>query len=100
MSYKNRRKLIFLPNYPERDNYIGCEKSKSDKLRISYIGAVRQYNELKNLMDACKGISDVEIAIHGAGVAYKKLKEIEGNYNNIAVTGKYDFRQSARLYSE
>lgn len=100
VSPKNKNKLIYLPNYPERYNYADCEKFKSDKLRISYIGSVRQYNELKNLMDACKGIEDVKIAIHGAGVAYKQLKEIESNYNNVTVTGKYNFRQSAKLYSE
>lgn len=100
MLKKNKSKLIYLPNYPERNNYIGSEKTNSDKLRISYIGAVRQYNELKNLMDACKEIEDVEIYIHGAGVAYKKLNDIKNNYKNVNVTGKYDFTDSARLYSE
>ncbi|MBU5294107.1 glycosyltransferase family 4 protein [Anaerosalibacter bizertensis] len=100
MSSKNKQKLVYLPNYPEQKNYIGCEKSKSHRLRISYIGAVRQYNELKNLMDACNEMNDVEIYIHGAGVAHKRLKNIKGDYNNVFITGKYDFTQSAKLYSE
>lgn len=100
MSIKNKRKLIYLPNYPEKKNYEECEKSESDSLRISYIGAVRQYNELKNLMDACKKMRNVEIAIHGAGVAYKKLNSIKSDYDNVSVTGKYDFTQSAKLYSQ
>lgn len=100
MLSKNKEKLIFLPNYPEVENYIGCEKIKSNKLRISYIGVVRQYNELKNLMDACKGIDNVKVFIHGAGVAYEKLNCIKNNYDNVIVTGKYDFTQSAKLYSE
>ena len=96
----NRRKLVFLPNYPEKENYVGCDKTKSGKLRISYIGGVRQYQELKNLMDACSGMDDVEVFIHGAGVAYKRLYGIKGNYDNVSITGKYDYTQSAKLYSE
>ena len=96
----NLNKLIYLPNYPEADNYIGCEKTDSDKLRISYIGAVRQYKELKSLMDASKDMADVEVSIHGAGTAYKQLKEDAENYRNVNVTGLYDFSESNKLYSE
>lgn len=98
MSDINKKKLILLPNYPDRANYEGCEKSTANILRISYIGAVRQYNELKNLMDACNGIDNIKIAIHGVGVAYKRLKDIENNYDNVNVTGKYDYTESAALY--
>lgn len=97
---KNKSKLIYLPNYPERANYIGSDKTNSDKLRISYIGAVRQFDQLKKLMDACKDIQNVDISIHGAGVAYKELNEIKNNYANVKVTGKYDFTESAKLYSK
>lgn len=100
MSNKNKRKKVFLPNYPDIENYKGSEKTKSDKLRISYIGAVRRYNELKNLMDACKEFEDVFISVHGSGVHTEKLQKIQKNYNNVQVTGKYDFKESARLYSE
>ncbi len=97
---RDKEKLTYLPNYPKVDDYSGCTKTKSDKLRISYIGAVRQYNELKNLMDACSDIDGVDVLIHGAGVAHKNLNNIKGNYNNVYVTGKYDFTQSAKLYGE
>lgn len=100
MLNKNKQKLVYLPNYPEKENYNGCEKSKADKLRISYIGVVRQYNELKNLMDACKKMDDVKVSIHGSGVAYKELNDIKNNYNNVVVTGIYHYTESAKLYSE
>ncbi|SHK12337.1 Glycosyltransferase involved in cell wall bisynthesis [Caminicella sporogenes DSM 14501] len=100
MKQKNYDKLIYLPNYPESKSYIGCTKIQSEKLRVSYIGAVRQYNELKNLMDACKNIEGVEVFIHGAGTSYSKLKEIESNYNNVNITGLYHYSQSAYLYSQ
>ena len=37
---KNLSKLIYLPNYPTSSNFIGSDKSLSDKIRISYIGVV------------------------------------------------------------
>ena len=100
MSYKNKLKCIYLPNYPIAKDFKCCTKSSSDKLRISYIGSVRQYNELKRLMDACKAIDNIGVYIHGAGVAYERLNNIKGEYNNVKITGKYDFKRSAELYSE
>lgn len=100
MKEKNINKLIYLANYPEIKSYKCCEKTQSDKLRISYIGAVRQYNELKNLMDAAIDLEDIEISIHGAGVSYKPLKTIEKYYKNSKITGTYHFSQSAELYSQ
>lgn len=51
-------------------------------------------------MDACIGIENIKISIHGAGVAYKGLNAIKDDYNNVNVTGKYDYIESAKLYSE
>ncbi len=98
---KNKSKMIYLPNYPilEELNEVYKKKS-SDKLRISYIGVVRQFNELKNLMDACEDFNDVHIYIHGSGVHYEKIKQIENNYTNVSVTGPYHYSMSNELYSE
>ncbi len=96
----NKIKLVYLPNYPDSKNYIGCKKKQSNKLRISYIGAVRQYNQLKNLIDACKDMDDVMVYIHGEGVDYKKLNAIKNDYNNVIVSGKYDFSESVKLFNE
>ncbi len=100
MSHNNKLKCMYLPNYPNVDVFKCCTKSSYGKLRISYIGAVRQYAELKKLMDACKDMEDISINIHGAGVAYERLNKIKDEYRNVKITGKYDFKQSARLYSE
>lgn len=100
LTIKNRKKLVFIPNYPVASHYQGCEKTNSDKLRVAYIGSVRQFKQLKNLMDACAGLKDVHVYIHGAGVHADKLKSIEKNYTNVSVTGKYDYGDSPKLYSE
>ncbi len=99
MKRRNWDKLIYLPNYPEAQIYANCTKTFSDKLRISYIGTVRQFNELKKLMDACCNIEGVEVSIHGLGNEYQRLKEIENNYNNVNITGLYHYNQSVELYN-
>lgn len=99
MSNRNKMKSIYLPNYPESNNYCD-KKSISKNLRISYIGAVRQYNELKNLMDASKDFEGVEVNIHGAGVAYKKLYDIRNNYPNVNITGVFKYSDIDNLYKD
>lgn len=97
---KNTTKMVYLPNYPILEDFNEVNKKSSDKLRISYIGVVRQFNELKNLMDACKGFNDVHIYIHGSGVHYEKIKQIENDYTNVTVTGPYHYSESNELYNE
>ena len=100
MSKENRPKAIFLPNYPDLENYCETKINHGGKLRVGYIGAVRQYNELKNLMDACKNLNNVTVAIHGTGVAYEQLNKIKDNYPNVTVTGRFHYTESAKLYSQ
>lgn len=95
-----RTKLAYIPNYPDASNFKNPRKTPSDKLRISYIGVVGQYEQLKNLMDACRNMKDVIISIHGNGIAYEKLKSIEGDYENVNITGRYRFDESLKLYNE
>ena len=100
MSHKNKNKSVCLPNYPRTVDFKYCTKSVSDKLRISYIGSVRQYNELKVLIDACRELDNISINIHGTGVAYERLNSIKNEYSNVKVTGRYNFKQSSKLYNE
>lgn len=96
---KFHNKLIFLPNFPDNTLLKFDKKEKSDKLRISYIGSVRQFGTLKNLFDAAMDFENVEVSIHGRGTDYKKLKEIEGNYKNVRVTGAYEPKEAGILYN-
>lgn len=96
----NKSKMVYLPNYPIIEDLNKIEKNISNKLRISYIGVVRQFNELKNLMDACKDFNDVHIFIHGSGVHYENIKQIEKNYTNVTVTGPYHYSESSILYRD
>lgn len=102
MSLRNtvKTKCIYLPNYPDKSNFQNPRKTVSEKLRISYIGIVGQFKQLKNLMDASRGISEVSISIHGNGIAFERLKAIEDEYDNVTITGKYRFDESEKLYND
>lgn len=100
-SKKNINKILYIPNYPVEKNYKNIKKTKSSKLRINYIGCVRDERSLKMLMDAAKGYEKIEIGIHGEGEAYAYLNSIKGNYDNVKVTGYYDYRTETRkLFAE
>ena len=97
----NKDKLVFLPNYVEAKFYQDFEKSKSDKLRISYIGNIRDVKSLKNLLDSCKDNKDIIIGLNGRGSAYKEFKKISGNYDNLLLTGAYDgVKEIAQLFKK
>ncbi|KAF5064299.1 Glycosyl transferase 4-like domain protein [anaerobic digester metagenome] len=100
MSPANRKKLIHLPNYPDAANFSSDEKTVSPLLRVSYIGSVRHFQQMKNLLDAASGAEGVYTSIHGFGTAYKQLQELEAGYPNAQVTGPYHFQESTRLFSE
>ncbi|MBM7560890.1 glycosyltransferase [Fusibacter tunisiensis] len=97
---KLKSKSIYLPNYPNTTDYLGVKKSKNSTLNISYIGVVRQFDELKNLMEACNSLENVFISIHGDGRAFNKLNSIKENYVNTKITGRYNPKESSRLYSD
>ncbi len=96
------KKFYPLPNYPLARQFQNIEKTKSDFLRISYIGVLRSQIELFTMLfEACKDMERVRIGIHGGGIDYEQLKEISKKYKNVFMTGEYNaMEDSASLYSE
>lgn len=96
-----REKLIFLPNYPEKNLYSPIEKTNNGKkLRINYVGSVRDYEAIKSLLEVKK--DEIEVGIYGIGVAYNKLKNeyknnLYGEYNGITEIGEI-YRNTDILY--
>lgn len=100
-SKKNLKKILYIPNYPVKENYCNISKTESQKLRINYIGCVRDEKSLKMLMDAVKGFEDVVVGIHGEGEAYSYLNSIKDLYDNVNVTGYYDYQtETESLFAE
>ena len=90
-SAKNKNKVLYIPNYPKEEIYNEIIHKECDKLRINYIGSVRDVKSLKMLMDAATGIKGLQIGIHGMGEAYDTLKSMEAFYDNVKITGYYNY---------
>jgi glycosyltransferase involved in cell wall biosynthesis len=97
---KHNTMCVTILNTPEEVIFEGFCQKASDLLRISYIGSVRQYSELKLLMDAGLYLRDVKIQIHGSGSAYDRLIAIKDNYPNVEITGQFYYKHTKHLYEE
>ena len=97
---KNKKKLIEIPNYPEENFFENSNKTKSEKLRIAYIGVVRDYISLKKLID-CKHGERVEINIYGTGSEYERLRKFAKTINKEEVLkGRYNgIEESKNIYA-
>jgi len=87
-------------NTTERRIFQGFKRNESKYFRISYIGSVRQFNELKLLMDSGIDIDDLKIQIHGSGAALENVLNISDNYNNVIITGQFCYKNIKYLYEE
>ena len=96
---KEKEKLVFLPNYPERDKFKNFKRIPSEQLRISYTGYVRHYIPLLSLIKAANELEEIEVSINGSGDAYEKLKEEEGRLKNFVLTGAYNHNDIAKFYA-
>ena len=91
MQEKNFKKLVELPNYPSKDIFKNLEKIPSNALRISYIGAARDYDSLKKLVELNLDENEYIIRIYGYGSAYDRLLSLAKKVNREAVVvGAYD----------
>ena len=72
---KNLDKLIEIPNYPDRTKFEHVKKTQSDKIRLAYIGKVRDYNSLAKFIDCYQDDGLLDIKIYGDGSQYHNLLE-------------------------
>ncbi|WP_404987632.1 glycosyltransferase [Clostridium culturomicium] len=94
--FNTKTKVVM--NCPEEEVFQGLENISSNKLRISFIGNVRDYNSLKLLMEVGEKFSNVLININGYGSAYEGLKEIEKQYKNTVITGRFNYMEIKKYY--
>lgn len=95
---KYKEKLIYLPNYPEKNKFLKFSHIESLYLRISYTGYVRHYIPLLNLMKAVDKLKDVKLTINGSGDAYEPLMEQSKKLKNTTLTGPYKHDDIAKFY--
>ncbi|WP_174351497.1 glycosyltransferase [Paenibacillus sp. JMULE4] len=90
--------VITIPNTAEFQLLGNIEKTQSQKTRIAFIGAVRDFERLKLLMDVGEKFENIIIMIHGAGTALDQIMQIKDSYSNTIVTGRFSYDQIPDLY--
>jgi hypothetical protein len=70
------------------------------KIRISYIGALRDFEINISLINALQNHSRIELYYHGEGEINQLLKDYiqKENINNVFITGRYPKNQEELLY--
>lgn len=96
---ENREKLVFLPNYPELEQFKKLKHQPSDKIRIIYAGYVRHFIPLTNLAKAVNELQNITVEVHGTGDKFEQVKALEKEYKNFKVFGKFEHDEIIDFYS-
>lgn len=95
---KNKKKLVFVPNYPQIHKFKNLKYKSSGKLRISYTGYVSRYLPIFNLMKVADELDNINVSINGDGPFYEELKEKSKDMKNVVMTGRYSHDDIAKFY--
>jgi glycosyltransferase involved in cell wall biosynthesis len=88
---------IILENKPvfPNNNLI---RNKSDRFVISFIGSVRYFEILKNLIDAIQEFDNIDLYIHGEGIDSERVEKYSRDKKNVYITGRYNHKEISGLY--
>jgi len=104
--YKNvfpyPERVFIMENLPPKRLFQNFKPKSHEKLVIGWVGTVRYAKQIEMLFEGCKEWEDkVQIVIAGSGPDYEYIKRISKNYNNVEVTGSYNYEKDiADIYSK
>lgn len=98
--YKGRK--LLLENLPlkETDRKQEIELEKREKIRISFIGSLRYFETMKNLLFSIQESSNIEVYLIGKGAENYKFKELikKQNLKNIFMVDEYKYEEIKKFY--
>lgn len=98
---KYKIKKLLLENYPLREiDEKEFEIEKKKKLRISFIGGLRYFETMKNLLIASQDKENIEIYLIGKGPENDRFKNFinENRLKNIFIIDSYKYEEIKKLY--
>ncbi|EJG1648729.1 hypothetical protein ABV436_002688 [Vibrio parahaemolyticus] len=108
---KDNRDIVF-ENYPSTtivskienklETFSGLENLAKEKKIISWIGVVRYFDILKNLIDATAGIKGSHVCFFGDGPDLSKVEHyinLKG-YSHVSLFGRYKFEDVGQIYQK
>lgn len=99
--YENRHKSIYvLENKVDMNLMVRDEKDyKHERLTISFIGMIRYYETLINLIEASKELP-IDIHLYGKGIDSEVISHycLTKEITNVFIHGAYDYKDIEQLY--
>jgi glycosyltransferase involved in cell wall biosynthesis len=95
----NKNKYV-IENRPSKnimDEKPTVYRHDTDRLKISFIGGLRYFDVMKNLILAVKDMS-VDLLFFGDGPDHGKLKDFATGYSNVYFWGRYDYGDIGSIY--
>lgn len=99
----NNQKCIVLENLPVITNDTVIQRDVNKKtIKVGFVGSVRHFELLKNLMLAASQTENMELHVYGGGIANSKLKDFcsSNTLQNVFFHGKFDYKEISKIYTE
>ena len=97
--YDNGVKIL-LENKPSKKLIPTIRQIHAGKIRITFLGVIRYFDILKNLVSALEGMNSFELIFYGDGPDLKKLQNFVKEKKNIILKGRYDNSILQNIYDE
>ncbi|MCG9761909.1 glycosyltransferase, partial [Pseudoalteromonas sp. Isolate6] len=98
--YKNYNSIVF-ENLPVT-NCMGVEERKASTsvIKVGFVGSVRHYELLKNLILAVDNEMSIQLHIYGDGIANDKLKSFckKLEVENVFFHGRFNYNEIGNIY--
>ncbi len=98
--YPSSINQIVLENKPTFSVASSHNREVHHPIRIAFIGNLRYYDILKNLVEAVRTDSRFHLFFHGNGPAQEPLESLADGAPNISFTGYYAYEDVACLYEQ
>lgn len=97
-----KKDKLILENLPLReiDFTEEIKKEERNKIRISFIGGLRYFEVMKNLLLAVQEIENIEVYLIGKGPENDKFRDfiISKNLKNVTMIDRYIYEEIKRYY--
>lgn len=95
---------VILENLPLAiDGFKSCKKALSNnQIRLGFVGSVRHYDLLRNLIISAQDIGNVELHIYGTGIVEDKLKSFcqKKHITSVIFHGRFQYDEIKSIYSK
>lgn len=102
---KYEKKILVLENYPSKEMYnldlkLKFNFQKKGKKIVSFIGFIRYFDVLKNLVEIIKD-KEIDLLFFGSGIDEEKLKNYcqHKKINNVYFFGEYNYKELNLFYN-